>query len=283
MNNIILSFEFFPPRSDVQQRRFWTTLGCLQTLNPAYISMTWGALGTTSQASLDVLQALATDATVPVTAHLTCVGQTDQTIRKTIAQLETLGITDFLALRGDAQKSQMPPNGLEHASELVAILAEDQRRTISVAAYPEKHPESLDTDQDLYWLKQKLDAGASKAVTQFFFEADTFLRFRDRAASAGIEKPLVPGILPVHDIGKVQQFSAQCGATVPRGLIERFENAADAQSKASLAVEHSAELCHALHREGVNEFHIYTLNQSALSFRLAQALTGRTHTVDAAA
>lgn len=283
MNNVKLSFEFFPPRSDVQQRRFWTTLGCLQTLNPAYISMTWGALGSASQASLDILEALSVDATVPVTAHLTCVGQTDQSIREAIGQLEALGISEFLALRGDAQKSQMPPNGLEHASELVAILAEDDRRSITVAAYPEQHPESSDSDKDLYWLKHKLDAGASKAVTQFFFEADTFLRFRDLATKAGIDKPLVPGILPVHDISKVQQFSAQCGATVPAGMVERFEKASDDESKASLAVEHSTELCRSLQREGVNEFHIYTLNQSALSFRLAQALSGRVQSVDAAA
>lgn len=283
MNSPKLSFEFFPPRSDVQQRRFWTTLGCLQTLKPSYISMTWGALGTSSRASLEVLEALVADCTVPVTAHLTCVGQTDSSIRETIEQLHQLGIRRFLALRGDAQKAQMPANGLEHASELVAILAEQTDRDISVAAYPEHHPESPDAKSDLYWLKQKLDAGANRAITQFFFEAETFLRFRDAAVRAGIHKPLIPGILPIHDISKVQQFSEQCGATVPAAMVRRFESAGDAASKTELAVEQSAELCQALQAEGVSDFHIYTLNQSALSFRLARALTTDQRKVGAAA
>lgn len=246
--------------------------------------MTWGALGTNSKASMDVLEALATDAKVPVTSHLTCVGQTAQSVRETIAKLESMGIHRFLALRGDAQKAQMQAGGLEHASELVTILAEKSDREITVAAYPEKHPESADKASDLRWLKHKLDAGASKAITQFFFEADTFLRFRDQAVKAGIHQPLVPGILPIHDIAKVQQFSAQCGATVPQALVERFEKVLQAESRNQLAVEQSTKLCQALQREGVNEFHIYTLNQAGLSFSLAQALCGtRREKVGAAA
>jgi methylenetetrahydrofolate reductase (NADPH) len=245
--------------------------------------MTWGALGTSSRASLDVLRGLMDDCKVPVTAHLTCVGQTNDSIRETIDQLHDLGIRQFLALRGDAQKAQMPPNGLEHASELVAILAEQTDRDISVAAYPEQHPESPDAKSDLYWLKHKLDTGANRAITQFFFEAETFLRFRDAAVRAGIRKPLVPGILPIHDINKVKQFSEQCGATLPSALIKRFESVGDAESKAQLAVEQSVELCQALQEEGVGEFHIYTLNQSDLSYRLAKALTTDQRKVGAAA
>ncbi|MFK7892382.1 MAG: methylenetetrahydrofolate reductase [Granulosicoccus sp.] len=283
MNSVKLSFEFFPPRSDAQERRFWMTLGCLQTLDPIYMSMTWGALGTTSDVSLEVLKALSTDATVPVAAHLTCVGQTAESIRETIRQFDELGITRFVALRGDALRSQMPENGLEHASELVAILAEDGRRDISVAAYPEQHPESKDSKDDLHWLKHKLEAGAQRAITQFFFEPDTFLRFRDNAVRAGIDKPLIPGILPIHNIAKVQQFSQQCGASVPTSLIERFTGVSDAETRERYSVEHSVALCESLQREGVDEFHIYTLNQSSLSYQVSKALLGNTHKIHAAA
>lgn len=270
-----ISFEFFPPRSDVQQRRFWSTLGCLQTLDPEYISMTWGALGTSSQASVDVLEALKVDASVPVAAHLTCVGHTEGSVRKTIAELEAMGITRFVALRGDQPEGEVVnPDHLQHASDLVAILAEDPRRDISVAAYPEMHPESVDADQDMRWLKHKLDQGANRAITQFFFSADTFLRFRDRAVAAGITQTLVPGILPVHDIAKIQDFSGKCGAHVPDSLISRFAKAADKESAAALAVAHSVELIHALNSEGVEHFHVYTLNQSALAYRIVSQLKG---------
>ncbi|MFK7996047.1 MAG: methylenetetrahydrofolate reductase [Granulosicoccus sp.] len=267
-----ISFEFFPPRSDVQQRRFWSALGCLQTLNPEYISMTWGALGTTSQPSIDILEALKVDAKVPVAAHLTCVGHTEQSIRETIKQLENLGIRRFVALRGDLPDGANGAGYLQHASELVAILAENPDRDISVAAYPEAHPESDNVKDDLRWLKHKIDQGAHRAITQFFFCADTFLRFRDQALAAGIDKPLVPGILPIHDIAKVQDFSSKCGAEVSEELVERFEKAGDAQSAETCAVDQCAELIQTLHQEGVESFHLYTLNQSTLSYKVCSAL-----------
>ena len=186
MPQLSLSYEFFPPRSEAQQRRFWCTLGCLQTLNPAYISMTWGALGSTSQASLEILEYLVKDATVPVAAHLSCSGQTEAQMRSMIEKLETLGITRFLALRGDMPTGSSDSGvTLSHASDLVSLLAQETTRDISVAAYPEVHPESPDMEHDLKWLKHKLDAGAKRAITQFFFEADTFLRFRDKAVAGG--------------------------------------------------------------------------------------------------
>ena len=225
MKKPAISFEFFPPRSPVQERRFWSCFGALQTLNPEYVSMTWGALGTSSQASVDVLEGLTADSKVPLAAHLTCIGHTEKSIRQTIAMLDGLGIKRYVALRGDQPERQTDPELLQHASDLVAILAEDPARDISVAAYPEAHPESDDSRQDLRWLKHKLDQGAQRAITQFFFEADTFLRFRDRAVAAGITQSLVPGILPIHDIAKVQEFSGKCGAHVPDALVQRFGKA----------------------------------------------------------
>ena len=267
-----ISFEFFPPRSEVQQRKFWTTLGCLQTLNPKYLSMTWGALGTSWQASLDILEPLITDAKVPVAAHLTCVGHTERSIRQTIQSLEAIGVRRFVALRGDMPDAPVGDDSLRYASELVAILAEDSSRDISVAAYPETHPEAHHSRDDIKWLKQKLDAGASRAITQFFFSAETFLRFRDAAVAQGITQDLVPGILPIHNIAKVQEFSAQCGASIPPALVKRFTKASNAQSAQDLAVDHAVQLIDTLHREGVESFHLYTLNQAELSYRICKAL-----------
>ena len=272
MSKPTISFEYFPPRSPLQERRFWTAFGALQTLEPDYVSITWGALGTSSQASVDVLQALTTDSRVPVAAHLTCVGHTERSIRETIASLADMGITRFVALRGDQPEAQANPELLQHASDLVAILAEDPARDISVAAYPESHPQSVDPQQDLKWLKFKLDQGAQRAITQFFFAADTFLRFRDRAVAAGITQELVPGILPIHDIAKVQQFSRQCGANVPDALIQRFSRTQDSQAAQVCAVEQCVELIESLYREGVSHFHFYTLNQSTLAYRVCKAI-----------
>ncbi len=286
MKKPVISFEFFPPRSPAQQRKFWYTLGCLQTLNPSYISVTWGALGSAAQASLDVLADLVKDCKVPITAHLSCAGQTERQMLAAIEELESLGITRFLALRGDIPDQVQPADKenssivtgetvLTHASDLVRLLAINPRREISVAAYPEAHPESLDLSSDIGWLKHKLDLGASQAITQFFFNADTFLRFRDTAVATGISQKLVPGILPIHNIDKVLDFSAKCGATVSRQLVQRFQSATTAESKQRAAIEHCVELCQELHREGVDDFHLYTLNQAPLAYAVACELLGK--------
>jgi len=278
MTSPTISFEFFPPRTDVQARRFWRTLGCLETLSPSWVSVTYGALGSASQASLDVVGALGKDTSVPVAAHLTCGGQTAEELNKVLDELEGLGIKRIVALRGDsaaeAEQSQSGPV-LQHASELVELLAARPHIDVSVAAYPEVHPEADNAESDLYWLKTKLDAGASRALTQFFFEADVFLRWRDRAARYGIDKPLVPGILPIHDIEKVVDFSGRCGAHVPASIVKRFNAATDPQSRRSLAIEQCVELCRQLRKEGVNDFHLYTLNQSDLAYAVSRELCGQ--------
>lgn len=262
--------------------------------------MTWGALGTNSQASVEILEGLMADSKVPVAAHLTCVGHTESSIRQVIADLQAMGVNRFVALRGDRpkelsgaqpdtqlgalsdtqlntqSKAHTDPSHLQHASDLVAILAEDPSRDISVAAYPEAHPESDGLEQDIHWLKHKLDKGAKRAITQFFFSADTFLRFRDKAQAAGITQTLVPGILPIHDIAKVQDFSAKCGAHVPQELVERFSKAGESGSKSAqaCAVEQCVQLIQSLHSEGVKDFHLYTLNQPALSYQVGIELSG---------
>lgn len=271
-----LSFEFFPPRSDAQSRRFWRTIGALESLAPSYVSLTWGALGSDSRASLETLELLARDTSLDVAAHLSCIGQSAPELRATLDELEGFGVRRIVALRGDVvDGADVAPRAFRHASELVELIATERPHLdVSVAAYPETHPESAGVDDDLHWLARKLERGAARAITQFFFEPETYLRWRDRARAAGIDKPLVPGILPVHDIDKVGEFAAKCGATVPRALLERFGAERDAAGREALAVEQCVNLCRTLAREGVDAFHLYTLNRSNLAHAVAVELLG---------
>jgi len=234
MTSPTLSFEFFPPRNAAQARRFWYTLGCLETLDPKFISVTWGALGSDCNASIDVLRSLTQDTRVPVAAHMTCAGQSESDCEAMLDRLETIGIDRLVALRGDLTPGEAVAvkndATLQHASELVTLAAKRNRFTISVAAYPETHPESPSLEDDLSFLRHKFDNGADNAITQFFFEADTFLRYRDSAAKFGLADKIIPGILPIHDIDKVVAFSKRCQATVPTALIERFKSAKTADS-----------------------------------------------------
>ncbi len=274
-----LSFEFFPPRSPAQQRRFWRTLGTIETLAPEFVSITWGALGSDQAASLDLLAELQkTD--IPIAAHLTCCGQTKSAMRETLSQLLALDIKHFVALRGDLPEGQVNNQGMAHAIDLVKLISSESDKhqhatQISVAAYPETHPDANSAEDDLYHLKQKLDAGATRALTQFFFDADSYLQWRDKVVSAGITKDIVPGILPIHDIQKVQSFSEKCGAIVPKELIESFNRYSDKDSLQQLAVEHAYDLCQTLHHEGVDGFHFYTMNQSDLAWRVGCLLKGK--------
>jgi len=276
MSKPLLSFEFFPPRSDAQSRRFWQTLGCLETLAPEWFSVTYGALGSGCKASMETVDQLSKESTTPVAAHLTCAGQTRAQLLSVLEQFKANGVQHVVALRGD--KTNAASGGkfynLKYASELVELIAESGDFEISVAAYPEVHPEATSAETDLYVLKQKFDAGASRALTQFFFEPDVFLRWRDMAVSYGIDGLLIPGILPIHDINKVVDFSRRCGATVPDALIQRFNNTNSEQAAREMSIEHCVDLCETLRHEGVDDFHLYTLNQSDLSYEVAKALLG---------
>ena len=276
MKTPTLSFEFFPPRTEAQERRFWRTLGCLETLKPSFFSVTYGALGSASKASLDTVSQLRKDTSLPVAAHLTCAGQTRAELIETLAEFKTMGIDRIVALRGDNTEADSSSKyyRLRYANELVELINEVGGFDVSVAAYPEVHPEAESAEHDMQVLKQKLDAGASRALTQFFFEPEVFLRWRDAAVKYGIDKPLIPGILPVHDIDKVVGFSARCGATVPPALIELFQNTDSEASRHQRAIEHAVDLCRTLQAEGVDDFHLYTLNQSNLSHEVSKELMG---------
>ncbi len=276
MNTPTLSFEFFPPRTEGQERRFWRTLGCLETHKPSFFSVTYGALGSASEASLKTVSQLRKDSDLPVAAHLTCAGQTRAQLLETLAKFKTMGIDRIVALRGDKAEDQGASKyyHLRFASELVELISEVGGFDVSVAAYPEVHPDAKSAEHDMQVLKQKLDAGASRALTQFFFEPEVFLRWRDAAVKSGIDKPLIPGILPVHDIQKVVDFSARCGATVPPALIELFEKSTSEKSSHQRAIEHCVDLCRTLQAEGVTDFHLYTLNQSDLAHEVSNELMG---------
>lgn len=272
-----VSFEFFPPAAGPAETGFWTALDRLAPLEPGFISLTYGAGGTTRERNDHILRALLARGRALPAGHLTCVGascaETDAVAREWAAA----GLRRVVALRGDMPGLNAPyaphPDGYRNAAELVAGLRRISDFDISVAAYPERHPDSADLVSDLDNLKRKFDAGADRALTQYFFDAETFLRFRDRARRAGITAPLVPGILPITDYAKVSAFSARCGTSVPAWLAARFEGLdSDPETRALVAATTASELCQRLIAEGITAFHFYTLNKAPLSLAVCRML-----------
>ena len=276
-----ISFEFFPPAAGPAEARFWAALDRLAPLEPAFISLTYGAGGTTRERNHHTLRALLARERLGFMArpagHLTCVGTPRHETDALARDWARAGLTRVVALRGDMPGLKAPyaphPQGYRDAAELVAGLRRIAAFDISVAAYPERHPDSADLASDLDNLKRKFDAGADRALTQYFFDAETFLRFRDRAASAGIAAPLVPGILPIANFARISDFSARCGASIPAWLAARFEGLdADPETRALVAATTASELCQRLIAEGVTGFHFYTLNQAPLSLAVCRML-----------
>jgi methylenetetrahydrofolate reductase (NADPH) len=272
-----ISFEFFPPAAGPAEAGFWTALDRLAPLEPGFISLTYGAGGTARERNDRILRALLARGRALPAGHLTCVGapraETDAVAREWAAA----GLRRVVALRGDMPGLKAPyaphPEGYRNAAELVAGLRRISDFDISVAAYPECHPDSADLVSDLDNLKRKFDAGADRALTQYFFDAETFLRFRDRARRAGIAAPLVPGILPITDYAKISAFSARCGTSVPAWLAARFEGLdSDPETHALVAATTASELCQRLIAEGITAFHFYTLNKAPLSLAVCRML-----------
>lgn len=265
-----LSFEFFPAKTPRMERNLWRTMGQLELLNPAYFSMTYGALGSERDHSLSMVSSMVKEGHVPVAAHLTSAGHNRASLLEMAQQFHSEGVQRIVALRGDAG---MLEDGITDVAEMVRVLLTVADFDISVAAYPEVHPKAESLQADLAHLKRKLDAGANRALTQYFFDADVFLRFRDQAEKIGITQPLVPGILPVHDFDKVVSFSSRCGANVPQFMHDLFAGteAGSAEQK-QIGIEHATQLCERLLAEGVDALHFYTLNMPNLSFEVARNL-----------
>ncbi|MEL7092793.1 MAG: methylenetetrahydrofolate reductase [Pseudomonadota bacterium] len=270
-----LSFETFPPKSLDASFHLWDTVQALAPLAPRFISVTYGAGGSTQSLTQEAAQILRKTSGLPVAAHLTCTGQSRDEVLATAQRYADAGITDIVALRGDGTGSGAfvaKPDGFADSVELVRALSGMGKFNICVGAYPDGHPESRSTSQNIDWLKAKIDAGATEAITQFFFEADSFLRFRDACAAAGITAPITPGILPVTSWARTKGFAARCGTPIPAHIETAFDRA-EREDRADLfALTHCTDLCTDLIEEGVETLHFYTLNRPALTLRVCRAL-----------
>lgn len=273
-----VSFEFFPPNTEAMEKTLWSAIERLESLAPSFVSVTYGADGSTRDRTHSVVKRIMDDTSLQPAAHLTCVDASRGEIDDIARRYWDLGVRHIVALRGDppgdADSDYAPrDDGYAFAADLVRGLRDVADFEISVAAYPEVHPSAPHADFDLDNLKRKLDAGANRAITQFFFDADLFLRFRDRCAAAGIDDPLVPGILPITRFPQLSKFAARCGTSVPDWLCQRFEGLEDdVQTRQMIAASVAIDLVHRLQREGVDDFHFYTLNRSELTVAICHAL-----------
>lgn len=272
-----LSFEFFPPKTDKAEAGLWRTVEALAPFKPRFVSVTYGAGGSTRARTDRVVRHIKSDMGMEPAAHLTCVGASRDEIDGIAQGWRDAGIRHLVALRGDAPEGagsyEPHPDGYENAAALVAGLRRLAEFDIAVAAYPESHPDSPSPEADLDNLKRKLDAGAHSAITQFFFEPATYLRFVERARAAGIDAPIVPGILPITNFARAVQFADACGAAVPRWLSDLYDGLDDdPETLALVAAAQATELCRQLQAEGVTAFHFYTLNRPALTTAICRRL-----------
>jgi methylenetetrahydrofolate reductase (NADPH) len=271
-----VSFEFFPPKSPEAAVNLWASVERLAPLGPSFVSVTYGAGGTTRDRTLAAIQAIIERARLDVAGHLTCVGATREETLAVAATYRKLGCTKIVALRGDPPKGagrfEPHPGGFARADELVAALAAQGWTRIAVGAYPEVHPEAASPEADIESLKRKIDAGATEAITQFFFDAPAFLRFRDACAAAGIKAPIVPGILPIEDFAKMRRFAEGCGAKVPAWMEKAYANAETPEARELLSISIATDLCTRLAAEGVGHLHLYTLNNPDLPYQICRAI-----------
>ncbi|MDA0893378.1 MAG: methylenetetrahydrofolate reductase [NAD(P)H] [Proteobacteria bacterium] len=273
-----VSFEFFPPKTPDAEASLWKTVERLAPLNPEFVSVTYGADGSTRERTHQVIESILTKTELKPVPHLTCVGAPRDEIDAIADDYWSMGVRQIVALRGDpeggAEADYQPhPNGYAYASDLVEGLLAKHPFELFVAAYPETHPQAISADTDLDNLKRKVDAGGHRAITQFFFDNAIFLRFRDRVAAANINVELIPGILPVTNFNTLVRFADACGASIPATLKTLFEGLDEDPSTRQLIAAHAAvSQAEDLGREGVNDFHFYTLNRADLSFAVCHAL-----------
>ncbi|MBT7667031.1 MAG: methylenetetrahydrofolate reductase [NAD(P)H], partial [Rhodospirillaceae bacterium] len=260
MGPLSVSFEFFPPKTDAMAENLWRAMERLRPLHPAFVSVTYGAGGSTRQRTHDTVSRIQNEGGLPCAAHLTCVGASRNEVNKVAQAYWDAGIRHLVALRGDPpegeEEYQNHPDGYLNAAELVAGLRDVADFEISVAAYPEMHPNSPSSQADLDNLKRKIDAGANRAITQFFFDADTYLRFLERARAAGIWVPIVPGILPVSNFVQANRIAKACGTAIPAWMTHLFEGLEDdPETRRMVAVTVAAQQCQKLQTAGVTDFH----------------------------
>ncbi|HEX4874050.1 MAG TPA: methylenetetrahydrofolate reductase [Sphingorhabdus sp.] len=275
-----ISFEFFPPKTEKMEEQLWESIVTLAPLSPRFVSVTYGAGGSTRERTHNTVARIAKETSIPAAAHLTCVDATRDEIAEVANAYWNAGVRHIVALRGDPPnaggKFEPHPQGYASAAELVEGLRKLHPFEISVSAYPETHPEAASAQSDIDFLKRKLDAGASRAITQFFFEPETFFRFRDAVAAAGIDPEIVPGIMPVSNFAAIQRMSKMTGTAIPDWMAHLFEGLDDHPSARQLvAATISAEMCRRLYAGGVRQFHFYTLNRAELSYAICHLLGKR--------
>lgn len=272
-----LSFEFFPPKTDKMEATLWSSIRRLEELKPRFVSVTYGADGSTRERTHRIVTRIARETSLTAVPHLTCVGASRDEIGEVAERYRDAGLDHVVALRGDppqdAERYEPHAEGYAYARDLVEGLKSAHDFEVSVACYPEVHPEAPSAQFDLDYLKRKVDAGASRAITQFFFDNETFLRFRDRAHAAGIDVPIIPGIMPVTNFTQLKKFAAGCGANVPEWLERRFEGLEDdPETRKLIAASVGVDQVEDLEREGVDGFHFYTLNRAELTYAICHAL-----------
>ncbi len=275
--DIAVSFEFFPPKSEKMAETLWGSIETLAPLQPRFVSVTYGAGGTTRERTHATVERIVRETHLPAAAHLTCVDASRDEIDEIARSYWNAGVRHIVALRGDPPEEgasyQPRADGYADAAALVAGLKQVAPFEISVACYPEMHPQASCPSADLDNLKRKVDAGADRAISQFFFSPEAFFRFRDRAAARGIEAEIVPGILPVSSVAQTRKFAGQCGAAIPDWMDAMFEGLDDKPAARQLiAATVAAELCGQLYAGGVRHFHFYTLNRAELAYAICHLL-----------
>jgi methylenetetrahydrofolate reductase (NADPH) len=273
-----ISFEIFPPKSADAAQPLWDSLQSIDALRPKYVSVTYGAGGSTKDRTMSTLQRLVEDTSIPAAGHLTCVGASRAEVERVAADYAVAGVTHILALRGDAAGGpgtayEAHPDGFRSAAEMIAGIKRVANVEVLVSAYPERHPDSPSFDADLDTLASKVDAGASEALTQFFFNNDDYLRFVDWARARGINIPIVAGIMPIQDFRQISGFAAKCGASIPDRLAARFAGLEDDDATRRLvAANVAAEQVLGLVDAGVTDFHFYTMNRPDLAYSICRLL-----------
>lgn len=273
-----VSFEFFPPKPGEGEVSFWSAAKKLETIGPSFVSVTYGAGGTTQARTLATLARLTGETGLSAAGHLTCVGASKDEVNDVIRSYAAAGVLHIVALRGDppggvGTRFVPHPEGYRNAADLVRGIRELGAFEVSVSAYPERHPDSVSIEEDLAFMADKADHGASRAISQFFFHNAFFLRLRDRIAARGIKINLVPGILPVTNFARVKEFAAKCGAHIPPDMERRFSGLdQDPETRNLVAAMVAAEQVHELAREGITHFHFYTLNRAELVYAICRVL-----------